>query len=186
MVHTAELQGADWFVSIGGFRDVSVGDVDGFISRIREALPDVRFQIFDADRVAGWRHLFFAAVNAVKAFEGGRGISRSLEVEALLYASCRDQISQAFEVIGVSEGTVNVALLVLGESPEETEGAFNGVSGVIGVPDDSVLEVSGEKWIELKSVFGVSDAELGAVRGASEEALTKLIVERGALLPLRR
>jgi len=186
MVHTAELQGANWFVSIGGFRDVSVGDVDSFISRVREALPDVRFQVFDADRVAGWRHLFFAAVNAVEAFEGGRGISRSLEVEVLLYASCRDQISQAFEIVGVSERTARVALLVLGESREEAEGAFTDVSGVIGVPDDSVLEVSRGKWDELKTVFGVSDNELGAVRGPAEEALTKLIVERGALLPLRR
>lgn len=186
MVHTAEVQGADWVVSIGGFRDVSVGDVDSFISRVREAIPDVRFQVFDADRVAGWRHLFFAAVNATVAFEGGRGISRSLEVEVLLYASCRDQISQAFEVVGVSDRTARVALLVLGESPEETEEAFTDVSGVIGVQDDSVLEVSGAKWDELKTVFGVSDAELGAVRGPAEEALTKLIVERGALLPLRR
>ncbi len=186
MVHTAEVQGADWFVSIGGFRDVSVGDVDSFISRVREVIPDVRFQVFDADRVAGWRHLFFAAVNAVEAFEGGRGISRSLEVEVLLYASCSDQISQAFEVVGVSDRTMRGALLVLGESPEETEEAFTDVSGVIGVQDDSVLEVSGAKWDELKTVFGVSDAELGAVRGPAEEALTKLIVERGALLPLRR
>ena len=186
MVHTAEVQGANWFVSIGGFRDVSVGDVDGFISRVREALPDVRFQAFDADRVAGWRHLFFAAVNAVGAFEGGRGISRSLEVEVLLYASCRDQISQAFEVVGVSDRTVRVALLVLGGSPDETEEAFTEVSSVIGMPDDSVLEVSGEKWVELKSVFGVSDAELGAVRSPADEALTKLIIERGALLSLRR
>jgi tRNA threonylcarbamoyladenosine modification (KEOPS) complex Cgi121 subunit len=186
MVHTDEVGGTDWFVSIGGFREVSVGDVDSFISRVMEALPGVRFQAFDADRVAGWRHLFFAAVNAVGAFEGGRGISRSLEVEALLYASCRDQISQAFEVVGVSDRTVRVALLVLGESPEETVGAFTEVSGVIGVPDDSVLELSGVKRVELKSVFGVSDAELGAVRGPAEEALTKLIVERGALLPLRR
>ena len=186
MVHTAEVQGADWVVSIGGFRDVSVGDVDSFISRVREAIPDVRFQVFDADRVAGWRHLFFAAVNATVAFEGGRGISRSLEVETLLYASCRDQISQAFEIVGVSDRTARVALLVLGESREEAEGAFTDVSGVIGVPDDSVLEVSRGKWDELKTVFGVSDKELRAVRGPAEEALTKLIVERGALLPLRR
>lgn len=186
MVHTAEVGGADWYVSIGGFRDVSVGEVDGFISRVRDALPDVRFQAFDADRVAGWRHLFFAAVNAVGAFKGGRGISRSLEVETLLYASCCDQISQAFEVVGVSERTVNVALLVLGESPEETKRAFTVVSNVIGEPDDSVLEISVEKRVELKMVFGVSDEELGAVRGPAEEALTKLIVERGALLPLRR
>lgn len=186
MVHTAEVQGSDWVVSIGGFRDVSVGDVEGFISRLRGAIPGVRFQAFDADRVAGWRHLFFAAVNALGAFEGGRGISRSLEVEALLYASCRDQISQAFKVVGVSENTVNVALLVFGESPEGAEEPFKVVSKVIGVPDDSVLEVNGQKRDVLKSVFGVSNRELGAVRGPPEEALTKLIVERGALLPLRR
>ncbi len=107
-------------------------------------------------------------------------------MEVLLYASCHDQISQAFEIVGVSDRTARVALLVLGESPEETEEAFTDVSGVIGVQDDSVLEVSGAKWDELKTVFGVSDAELGAVRGPAEEALTKLIVERGALLPLRR
>ena len=186
MVHISGVKGSDLVASVGGFSGVSVDNVDCFISLIRETLPGVRFQVFDADRVAGWRHLFFAAVNAVRAFEGGRGISRSLEVEVLLYASCRDQISQAFEVVGVSERTARVALLVLGESPEETEEAFTDVSGVIGVPDDSVLEVSGEKWDELKSVFGVSDKELGAVRGPAEEALMKLIVERGALLPLRR
>ncbi len=186
MVHTSGVKGSNLVVSVGGFSGVSVDNVDSFISLIKEMLPSVRFQVFDADRVAGWRHLFFAAVNAVGAFEGGRGISRSLEVEALLYASCRDQISQAFEVVGVSDRTVNVALLVFAESRLEAEGVFTDVSGVIGVPDDSVLDVSGEKWDQLKSVFGVSDAELGAVREPAEEALTKLIVERGALLPLRR
>ena len=186
MVHTSGVKGSNLVVSVGGFSGVSVDNVDGFISLIRETLLSVRFQVFDADRVAGWRHLYFAAVNAVGAFEGGRGISRSLEVEALLYASCRDQISQAFEVVGVSERTANVALLVFAESHLEAEGAFTRVSGIIGAPDDSVLEVSGAKRVELKSVFGVSDTELGAVRGPAEEALTKLIVERGALLPLRR
>jgi len=186
MVHTSGVEGSNVFVSVGGFSGASVDNVDAFISKIREELPGVRFQVFDADRVAGWRHLYFAAVNAVGAFEGGRGISRSLEVEALLYASCRDQISQAFEVVGVSEGTTNVVLLVFAESHIEAEGAFTRVSGIIGAPDDSVLDVSGSKQIELKSVFGVSDQELGAVRGPAKEALTKLIVERGALLPLRR
>lgn len=186
MVHTAKLQGSDWYVSVGGLRGVSVGDVESFISRIREALLGVRFQVFDADRVAGWRHLFFAAVNAVGVFEGGRGISRSLEIEVLLYASCRDQISQAFEVVGVSERTVNVAFVVFAGSPEGSEEPFTAVSKVAGIPDDSVLDVTQQKWDALKRVFRVSDEELDAVRGSPEEALTNLIIERGALLPLRR
>jgi hypothetical protein len=58
MVHTAKVKGSEWYVSVAGFRDISVGDVEGFISCVREALPGVRFQVFDADRVAGWRQLF--------------------------------------------------------------------------------------------------------------------------------
>ena len=87
---------------------------------------------------------------------------------------------------GLLSGVNGAVALVFAENRLEAEGAFTGISSVIGVPDDSVLDVSGEKWDELKSVFGVSDKELGAVRGPAEEALMKLIVERGALLPLRR
>jgi tRNA threonylcarbamoyladenosine modification (KEOPS) complex Cgi121 subunit len=122
----------------------------------------------------------------VGAFEGGRGISRSLEVEALLYASCRDQISQAFQVVGISESTTNVAFVVFAGSPEGSEKPFTVISRGIGTPDDSVLDVDSHKGGVLQRVFGVSDEELNAVRGPLDEALTSLIVERGALLPLRR
>ena len=186
MVHTAGIKGSGWSVAVGGFRDAPVGDVDELLSRVGEAAGQSVFQLFDADKVAGWRHLFFAAVNAVKAFEAGTAISRGLAMEALLYASCVDQISQALDVTGVSPSTERVALLVMSEGREGAAEAFERISGVLGRVDDVVLRVDGGKLEALKGVFGISDRELEAVGSSAEEALTWLIVERGALLPLRK
>ncbi|HUS77584.1 MAG TPA: KEOPS complex subunit Cgi121 [Patescibacteria group bacterium] len=186
MVHTAKIKGSDWHVSVGGLRDVQIDDVDELLGRARRASPDSIFQVFDADKVAGWRHLFFAAVNAVKSHDSGSAISRNLVVEVMLYASCKDQISRAFEVMGVSQGRSNVALLVLSESPKEAEIAYKRISEVLGADDDSVLEVSAEKRGLIKSTFGISNLELEAVGGPTEDALTRLIIEIGALLKVRR
>ena len=87
MVYRAGIKGSRWNVVIGGFREVDVSDVDELLRRLGEAVSPHVFQVFDADRVAGWEHLFFSAVNAVKAFQAGAAVSKSLAVEVLLYAS---------------------------------------------------------------------------------------------------
>ena len=186
MVRTSGIDGSDWAVAIGGVRGVSIRDIEGFLSRVREAVGGHVFQVFDAGSVAGWRHLFFSAVNAVSAIEGGGAISRSLGIEVLLYVSCVDQISRALEVVGVSPTTTEIALVVLAESAGEVEEAFLRAAESLGVHDDGVLELGAEKLDALKGRYGVSDAELEAVGGAKGDALTMLLVERGALLRLRR
>lgn len=186
MVHTTEIKGSCWCASIGGFRDTHAADVDALLFKVGEKVSPSPFQLFNADRVAGWGHLYFAAVNAVNAFEGGTAISRSLAMEALLYSSCQDQISRALELLGVSPRMKRVALLVFAKSRKEAEGAFARASHLLGVADDSVLDVDDEKFEEIKGIFGISDRELDAVGGPREEALTWLVVERGALLPIQR
>ncbi len=145
-----------------------------------------RAQVFDADRVAGWEHLFFATVNAVKAHEAGTAISRSLAIEVLLYVSCQDQISRALEIVGVTPSTERVALLVLDDGKEAAEKAFGRAPVALGRDDASVLGLDAEKCVRIKETFGVSDSEIEAVGGSELDALTRLVVERGALLPLRR
>jgi tRNA threonylcarbamoyladenosine modification (KEOPS) complex Cgi121 subunit len=177
MVRTSVIKGSSFSASIGGFTGVRVGDLEAFLSRLGRAAEPAVFQVFDAGIVAGWEHLFFAAVNAVKSFESGSPISRSLGI---------DQISRAFEVMGVSEDSERVALLVLSEGPGAVELAYERVAGLLGDEDDSVLEVSEEKFVSIMEAFGISHAELEAVGGPQEEALSRAIVERGALLGLRR
>lgn len=186
MVRTAGVKGSDWAVSIGGFRDASIDDIDGFLERMGEAVAPASFQVFDADRVAGWEHLFFAAVNAVKAYESGSAISRSLAIEVLLYVSCQNQISRALDIVGVTPSTERVALLVLADDKKAAEKAFGRASGALGRDDDSVLRLDAEKYERIKEKFSVSDSELEAVGESELHALMWLLVERGALLTLRR
>lgn len=186
MVHTAEIKGSEWVVCIGGFIGVKVDDVDSLLDRVGAEVSPYVFQLFDADHVAGWEHLYFASVNAVKAFETGSAVSKSLAIEVLLYASCQDQIVEAFTILGISSTTERVALLVMAEGVSEVEYAFKRASRLLGSEDDSVLHVNDEKFEKLKQVYSVLDLELEAVSGTREEALTRLLIERGALLPVHR
>jgi len=186
MVRTSTIKGSDKAVSIGGFRSVTVNDVDELLSSLRKATSPSVFQIFDATRIAGWRHLYMAAVNAVGAFESGSPISRGLGIEVLLYASCQNQISRALDVVGVSPDTEKLGLVVLNDGPGEADAAFERAANLLGEADDSVLGLDETKFQEVVEVFGVSENELEAVGGGRDNALTSLLVEKGALLPLRR
>jgi tRNA threonylcarbamoyladenosine modification (KEOPS) complex Cgi121 subunit len=186
MVKTSTIKGSGKAVSIGGFRGVTVNDVDNLLGILGEAISPAVFQVFNATRIAGWRHLYMAAVNAVSAFEAESSISRGLGIEVLLYASCQDQISRALDVIGVGPGNAELALVVLGDGPGEAEVAFEKAAEILGEADDSVLELDEIKFCEIAQVFGVSENELEAVGRLRDEALTSLLVEKGALLPLRR
>lgn len=186
MTYRARIRDSGWYLLIGGFRDVQVNDAGSLLRRVGEAAAPCTFQLFDADRVAGWEHLYMAAVNADRAFKTGSALSRSLAMEILLYASCRDQISEALGVLGVTRSTRNIALLVMFPERDEAQGCFERASRLLGAEDDSVLSVGEEKLRILMDVYGVTGEELDAVGGNPYEALTSLVIERGALLAVHR
>ena len=177
------------YVEISGFRDVKVGDVRGFVEGVCEELPaDVEVQLFDAALIATWEHLYFAALNAHMAFKNKRNISKSLAVEAALYASSQRQIKKALDFIGVKEESVNVAVLVFGADAASVQAGISVVARCLGVaPDESVLELSEAKMGRIRSAFSISGAEFEAVssRGNEEQALVDLVIERVALLSTR-
>ena len=186
MVHCLAIKGSEWFVCIGGFRGVAIGDVDAFLERLKTASSSSIIQALDARHVAGWEHLFFAAVNAVRALGSKRGLAKNLGIETLLYASCQDQISTALQILGVSPETEELALIVFSKDERDAGSSFKDAAEFIGSEDDRVLEVTEDKIRVLKRIFGISDLELETRGGESPEALTSLIIERGALLAARR
>lgn len=175
-------------VAIAGFRESRISDVTAFIEAVRKRLGPHDFQVLNADHVAGWRHLCFAALNALKAFDQKRNFAGRLDMEMLLYASCQDQITKAFTLVGITPQTSRVAFLMLAESEEEAVKGLESVEPFLGVLDDSVLEINEEKFGELKQVFSVSDLELEAITATSDryEALTLAVIERCALLGVHR
>ncbi len=186
MVRTGRVTDTALHVAVAGARGVEVGDVDATLDEVRRLAGDAAFQLFDADTVAGWRHLYYAAVNAIYAIQNGSAVSKSVDIEAILYASCQDQISKAFTMMGLSPQVKNVGVLVISGDPSGAEGLAVEIAEHLGSPDDGVLDVTPEKYGRLKEVFDVGDEALAAVGGDPYEALTSLVVEKGALLPLRR
>jgi len=180
MLHIAAVKDSNWIIAVCGVKDVEFSDVDTLLLKTRSIAGRTKFQLFNADFISGWKHLYFAAVNAINAFNSGTGISRSLALETLLYASCQNQISSAFSVLGIKPGDRNVAVLVLGKHKNELSNVLSAITDLLGAEDDEVLEISDVKQSVLKKVYGVSEEELASVQ--RDDALSWLIIERGALL----
>jgi len=182
----SEIEEHGKHLAVAGFRNVRIKDVKGFLEAVRRAGKGVCVQFFDARLIAGWEHLFFAALDALKAFENRVNVSNSLAIETLLFASAERQIKRAVELLGVKPETSAVAVLVMAETPQEVTEILKTVSGLVpGEQDDSVLELTNEKIEAIKVFFKISDLELKAKleeEGLEKRALTDLVIEHMALL----
>ncbi len=175
---------------ITGFRKVRIGSFDGFLNKVRKNTPPhVTLQFFDADLVADWQHLYFAAYNALTAFKHKRTISKSLGMEILLYASAQHQIARATEIIGVKPSSLNLAVVIISGRARSANLALSAISRQVNSePDESVLELSSHKVARIRKTFEINDAELVVMRMRRQlsEALVDLVIERMALLSTER
>ena len=173
-------------ITIVGFRNVQIEDVNAFLEHFRKEDRGASVQFFDAKRIAGLQHLYFAALNALNAFEKNTNISNNLAVEALLYASAQRQIKKAVKMLGIKQDSSEVAALIITENRHKKSDHLLLVTKMIpGERDDSVLELTDKKIGNIKKLFGISDLEFEAKlekQGLEKEALADLVIERMALL----
>lgn len=177
------------YVLILGFENSKVNDPAATLAKLRGFFPRTDIQLMRADRVAGTEHLSFAARRALRAFSQKHGRSHSVAMEILLYASCQRQISKAIQTLGVTPGTGQIAIVAVSKSLGGLDGLTEAATEMLGGKMSSeALEItSGSKLAELKSVFGIVDLELevAMIPGERQEAaVTRLIIERSALLAL--
>src|SRR2546422_4022772 len=178
----------DGFIfSVLGFTDIKIPSPDVSIGELRRKFAGSEVQIMRADRVAGLEHLSFAAENAVRAVKQGRGRSKSIAMETLLFTSAQRQISRAVERLGVTPQTREVVMTIFSRqslNEDEVNALAQSVFG--GRRLDGVIEISsGKKIRELCRSYGISSEELAAARLPSERVnslVKRLILERSALL----
>lgn len=160
-----------------------VEDVAAWLARLQAtaARLDLRVQALDADAVCGLAHLLSALAHAHRAFERGKNLARTLEVEWALCAAGVRQVGPALERVGVRRGTTRFAMLVTYEGePVLADDAAAALMRAAGLrPDEGALEFRPAALRRL----GVSDAELAAV---PEDRWQGLALERVALLDLER
>jgi KEOPS complex subunit Cgi121 len=173
-------------ITVIGFKNAQIDGVKDFLENFRKQNKNAPIQFFDAKNVAGSQHLYFAALNAQKAFEKKRNISNNLAVEVLLYASAQRQITKAVEMLGLKHDSSEVAALIIAENSRKKDRYLHLVSETVpGKQDNSVLELTATKIGNIKKLFQISDIEFEAKlekQGLEKEALTDLIIERMALL----
>lgn len=177
------------YVEITGFRNILIDNAEEFLKAIRKKKQQrIWVQFFDAELVATWQHLHFAVLNALLAFKNKRNISKSLAMEAMLYASAQRQIKRTIDFIGVKCGSANLAVVIIGESIDSVTAGLSVVSEHIGAePDETVLYLSRKKVRGIREAFRITEKELEAVeeKNNGERALVKLVIERMALLSTR-
>lgn len=178
------------YVVIAGFKNVKITDRDNLISTIQGSVKNACLQFFNAASIAGWEHLFFAALNALKAFDSNINISKSLAIETLLFASAQRQIKKAVKLLGINSESSQVVVLVITNTQKKIEEVLETVSELIsGERDDSVIELTNEKVEVIKRLFGISEIEFGSkVKNWSSKrkALVDLVIEHIALLVTQR
>lgn len=177
------------YVAIAGFRDVRIDNVEQVLAIFRKRFASMCVQFFDAKLIAGWQHLFFTAINALKAFKNGTNISKNLFIECLLYASAQRQIKNAVNLIGIKSDSSEIAVLIIIDDERVARTAVANISKLIpGQREDSVLELSERKMGQIKRLFGISDWELRAKleENGEKKAVCDLVIEHVALLVTQR
>ncbi|HVP26928.1 MAG TPA: KEOPS complex subunit Cgi121 [Candidatus Bathyarchaeia archaeon] len=178
-------------VAIAGFKNAKIENAEKFLRTIQKKKESgMEIQFFDAQIVATWQHLYFAALNALTSFKNRENRAKSLAMETMLYASAQRQIRKATEILGIKPTSTEIAALLIGDKPEIVQTTLKMIQRSIDAQfDDSVLEISSEKAARIKEAFRITDKELETVakkKDELEKSLISLVIEHMALLATQR
>ena len=173
-------------IYITGFKNEKINNVKDFVKKIKEKLPsNVWLQFFDASFIANWQHIFFAVINAKLAFKNQKNISKSIDIETLLFASAQNQINKAIKKIGIKPDTQNVAVVIVAKREEQIHEVLLTIAKHIGSkPDESIIGFSSSKLEKILETFEISKNEIESVLKEDNiiKAIKDILIERMAIL----
>lgn len=168
--------------------DLEIYQVRGMVSGLKSFLADLRaigsrhgcsIVCFNREAMAGRRHVREAVRHAVRSVSSGTLISRSPEVEALLFAAGTRQTG-LIGPFGVHEGENECYLCLIPPSPD----ARTELTPLMASADDEDWKgIPPEKRKYLMSLFAITEEEIAL---CGEERLEDLVIERVALLEINR
>ena len=174
MKYNKELANLD-NVEILGFKGTieSIPKTLEEIDNIRNSCCDVgTIQLMNADAIAGPKHLEHGTIHAMNAFERGDNLANDLGIEILLRTSAQRQISKAFKILGLKEGEMNIAVVMI-DCPDY----FIDELSNIFIRDDSVLEADESK---LMKIYDIPEKELKTIHLSDIliDKTSKLIIDQ--------
>lgn len=174
------------WLEITGYRNILFAKLEDFLKSNRKQIgQSIDIQFFDADLTASQEHLYFAALNALQAFQNKTNISKSPAMETILYASAQRQIKKAIQHSGIKVQTTNMAVIVIGEDKAQIKTLIEAVTACVGTePDERVLEITKTKERKIVEAFKITEEEIRTIikNDDREKAIIDLVIERVALL----
>jgi len=134
-------------------------------------------------------HLLSAAENAINAQHGNYMLSRSLDVEIIVFASAQRQIGKAIEALGVYDGLGEVAAVVLGSDAKSVENTIQKLAEKIGQEIIPAFPPTMERLRRIKKQFEISNTEISAISDSESiesqmAALSRCVVSRVSLVAI--
>jgi len=134
---------------------------------------------FNADMIAGRVHAAAAVTRAVRAFEEGVTISKTLEMESLLFAAGSRQCNIA-ATFGIHEGENRVYICCI---PARAD-VWAALELLFRFVEESWDTINPEKREQLMKTFTILPEEIAAAGG--DERIVDLVLERVVLLQVMR
>lgn len=129
-------------------------------------------QLLDADGVAGYEHALHGVNQAILSFERGNNLANDLGVEILIRIAGTRQISEAFNVLGLRPGKMNLCIILI-NCPDYFKDQLNNIF----TKDNTVLEPDNEKLLKK---YEISQKQLNNIHITDIliDKTTKLITEQ--------
>ena len=123
------------------------------VDNIRNSCCDAGIiQLMNEDAIAGKEHLMHGTTHALNAFKRGENLAKDLGIEILIRTSAQRQISKAFDILGLKEGEMNIAVVLI-DCPDY----FVDELSSYFVRNDAVLEANESI---LKDLYKIPEKEL--------------------------
>jgi len=147
------------------------------------------FQFFNSLKIVDEMHLLSSAQNAVNAMKGEYMISRSLDVELIVYSSTQHQIGLALDTMGIKDQLASVAIVCIDADEEKIRKCLADVSERVGEEVSPMFSPTSEKISSLMETFGITDLEMKQFTDATDlvsrsKALSKCVVSRVSMVSL--
>lgn len=146
-------------------------------------------QFFDSSMIVDELHLLSAVQNAVMAWKGNYMKSRGLDVEMIIYASAQHQIGRALELMGVTDETQAVIVVVLGDQLDMIEKCMRTLGLAIGKEITPGFRKTIDRIKALMKVFDITESEVALFltrhdKKSWQRAVSKCLVSRVSLVAL--
>ena len=100
-------------IEIIGFTS-QIDSVGGVLDKVDSIKRDGEIiQLLNADSIVSKNHIIHGVNQAILAFERGENLAKDLSVEIVLRCSGQRQISKAFNILGLSEGKMNLCAVLI-------------------------------------------------------------------------